>query len=242
MKNLAGFVGSALVFCLTLTGCGGGSSQSSSSNNSTPTLSSISVTGPASSVAAGSTLQLSAIGAYSDGTHATLSSQVTWNASDASLVTVDPNGLVTAVKAGAVTVTATMKGISGTMAVTVGSATLTSIAVTGPSTTPNAGTTEQLTADGIYSDSSSQPLTSQVTWQSSDSTVATISPAGLLTAVKAGPVVMTASLGTVQGTMSFVVAAASGGGTGGGGGGTGGGGTGGGGTEAAARRLSPRLA
>jgi hypothetical protein len=52
---------------------------------------------------------LSAIGAYSDGTHATLSSQVTWNASDASLVTVDPNGLVTAVKAGAVTITATMK-------------------------------------------------------------------------------------------------------------------------------------
>ncbi len=232
MKNFASLIGSALVVCLTLTGCGGGSSKSqSSSNNSTPTLVSISVTGPANVVAAGSTLQLSAIGAYSDGTHATLSTQATWNASATALVTVDGTGLVTALKAGPVTITASMNGISGTMAVTVGSATLTSIAVTGPSTAPDAGTTEQLTADGIFSDSSSETLTSQVTWQSSDSTVATISPAGLLTAINAGPVVMTASLGTVQGTMSFVVATASGsGGTGGSGGGSGGGGSGGGGT------------
>ncbi len=232
MKSFASLFASALVACLAFTGCGGGGSNSlsSSSNSTTPTLSSISVTGPANVVPAGSTLQLSAVGTYSDGTHTTLSTQVTWNASATNLVTVDGTGLVTALKAGPVTITASMNNISGSMAVTVGSATLTSIAVTGPSTAPEAGTTEQLTADGIYSDSSSQTLTSQVTWQSSDSTVATISPAGLLTAINAGPVVMTASVGTVQGTMSFVVAVASGGSGGSGGGSGGTGGSGGGGT------------
>lgn len=221
MNKVAKLLGSALMVCVTFTGCGGGGSSSqSSSNNSAPTLSSISVTGPASSVVAGSTLQLSAVGAYSDGTHATLSTQATWNASDSTLATVDGTGMVTALKAGTVTITATKSGVSGSLVVTVGQATLSSIVVTGPTASPDAGTTEQLTADGIYSDSSSQPLTSQVTWQSSDASVATISAAGVLTAIKAGPVVMTASLGSIQGTMSLVVAPASGGSGGGGGGGS----------------------
>lgn len=210
MKKIGSLVASVLLVCLVLTGCGGGGSKSnSSSTTTTPTLASIGVSGPASTVAAGSTLELSAVGTYSDNTTATLSTQVAWKTSDATVATVSTSGLLTALKAGAVTVTATQGTISGAMAitVTVSQATLTSISVTGTSSSPTAGTNEQLTAQGTYSDNSTQTLTSQVTWQSSDSTIATMSSSGLLTAVKAGSVTITATMGTVSGTMPVVVIA-----------------------------------
>lgn len=209
----------ATVVCLSFTGCGGGS-NSNSSSSSNRTLSSISVTAPSNSVSAGSTLQLAANGTYSDGTLASLTSQVTWKASDSTIATVAGSGLVSAIKAGSVTITATMDGVSGTFAVTVGQATLTSIAVSGTSLNPTAGTTEQLSAQGTYSDGSTQVLTSQVTWQSSNTSVATVNSAGLLSAVSAGPATITATLGSVSGTLGFTVAPLSGGGGNGGGSGS----------------------
>jgi len=56
-------------------------------------------------------------------------------------------------------------------------ATLTSILVSPSSATVSlaAGTKQQFTATGIFSDGSTQVITTTVTWASSDSTVATIS-------------------------------------------------------------------
>src|SRR6266571_8634197 len=115
MKSLGAIFASALIVCLGLAGCGGGSSKSSQNTNSTsPTLVSIAVTSSgAASVAAGSTLQLAATGKYSDGTTAALTSQVYWNASDATLASLSASGLLTALKAGSVTVTATQGSILG---------------------------------------------------------------------------------------------------------------------------------
>lgn len=169
------------------------------------------MTAPSSAVTAGSTLQLAASGTYSDGTLASLTSQVAWKASDSTIATVAANGLVSAIKSGSVTLTATMDGVSGTFAVTVGQATLASIAVSGASLSPTAGTTEQLSAEGTYSDASTQALTSQVTWQSSDNTVATVNSAGLLSAVNAGPVTITATISTVSGTLDLTVVPVGGG-------------------------------
>ena len=72
--------------------------------------------------------------------------------------------------------------------------TLSSIAVI-PATPANlaVGSTQQFTASGIYSGGSSANITSQVTWTSSNATVATISTIGLATGVASGSANITAS-------------------------------------------------
>jgi uncharacterized protein YjdB len=211
MKRISLLFGFALVFCIALSGCGGGHSSKTTppGTSTTPTLVSITVTGAgsATSVPVGSTLQLSAQGKYSDGSTSDLTSQVTWTLSDSSMASVGAAGLLTAKKNGSVITIATKDSVSGTLALTVTKAAVTSIAVSGGASLA-AGLTEQLAAQGTYTDKSTQTVTTQVTWQSSDATIATVSGAGVLTALKPGSVVITASIGTVSGTLSVVVNAA----------------------------------
>ena len=227
-KHLLRFATSVLA-CLSMAGCGGHGNSGSQGNTSTPTLSSINVSASTNSVSAGLTVQLSATGTYSDGSTANLTSEVSWATSDNTIASVGTGGLVTTVKAGPAKITATMASVSGNITLTVGQAVLTSISVSG-SSSPTTGTSEQLTAQGTYSDRSTQPLTSLVTWQSSDSAVATVNGSGVLTAVTAGSTTVTASLGSVNGTMAVLVAASGGNGGSGGSGTTGTGGSGSGGS------------
>ena len=78
------------------------------------------------------------------------------------------------------------------------------------SLTPNAssiplGPSQQFMATGAYSDGSSHDLTTMVTWSSSNAAVATISPAGLATAVGLGAATIAASMNSVTGTASLTV-------------------------------------
>jgi Protein of unknown function (DUF3443)/Bacterial Ig-like domain (group 2) len=75
--------------------------------------------------------------------------------------------------------------------------TLVSIAVTPANPSIALGLTQQLTARGTYSNSSTQNLTSSVTWNSSTPAVATISNAGLVTSVSTGTTTMTATFGNI---------------------------------------------
>lgn len=169
-------------------------------------LSSVSISG-AASLAAGVSEQLSAQGVYTDKSTQSITSQVTWASSDPTVATVSSSGLLTAVKVGNVTITASMNSISGTAGVSVTSAVLTAINVGMTSPSLAAGSSEQLTATGVYSDNSTQSLTTQVTWSSSDATVASVSAAGLLSALKGGSVTVTATLGAISGTGNVVVTA-----------------------------------
>ena len=211
MRKFSAFVSLIAVICLGLAGCGGGSSHSNSqgNGNNTRTLVSIAVTtsNAATSLAAGTTLQMAAEGTYSDGTIAVLTTQVTWGTTDATLASTSTGGLLTALKAGAVTVTATQGSVTGRMNLTVTQANLNSISVSGAGSVA-AGMTEQLAAQGTYSDQSTQTLTNQVTWQSSDSTVASVSASGLVTAIKTGNVTITATMSSVSGTAGVSVTAA----------------------------------
>ncbi len=90
---------------------------------------------------------------------------------------------------------------------------LTSITVTPPSPTITAGTTQQFTAMGTYSDGSAFTLTS-VAWSSSKTSIATINASGLATGVAAGTSTIQATLGLITGSANLTVSAsASGGGS-----------------------------
>src|ERR1700756_2551789 len=120
MKKISVFFGSILIACLVLSGCGGGSSKSNTQTTSaTKTLSSIAVSGKnsAKAVVAGTTLQLVAVGTYSDGTTADITSQVTWSTSDPAVATANVSGLLTAVKAGSVVASAKQGAITGAMTI-----------------------------------------------------------------------------------------------------------------------------
>ena len=209
MKRINALFGFALMLCMVLSSCGGHSSKTTptgNSSNSTPSLVSITITGAgsATSLPVGGTLQLTAQGKYSDGSTSDLTSQVTWALSDGSMASLSTSGLLTGKKTGSVIAIATKGAVSGTLLLSVSKAAITSIAVSGGGSLA-AGFTEQLAAQGTFTDNSTQSVTAQATWQTSDATIATVSGAGVLTALKAGTVVVTASIGTVSGTLSVVV-------------------------------------
>jgi 6-phosphogluconolactonase (cycloisomerase 2 family)/uncharacterized protein YjdB len=177
------------------------------------TLVSIGVTPASPSIAVGTTQQLIATGTYSDNTTQNLTSAVTWTSSSPSVGSVSnasgANGLVTAVSQGSTTVSAALGTVSGSTTLAVTGATLVSIGVTPVNPGTSVGLTTQFTAMGVYSDNSTQNLTTLVTWSSSDSTVAAISNAsgydGLATALTTGSVTVTATLGSVSGSTSLRV-------------------------------------
>ena len=115
----------------------------------------------------------------------------------------------TAIAAGSTTIQAVYSGLTASTTLTVSSGTLSSIAVTGASTSLAVGATEQLTATGTYSDNLTEDLTSSAIWLSSSDASATVSNAtasvGLLTAVTAGSSTISAEYKGVTGTLSIQV-------------------------------------
>ena len=182
----------------------------------TATLSSIAVTPTNPTNPLGTTQQFEATGTFSDNTTQTLTTQVSWTSSTTSRATISntpgSQGLATTLSVGTTTITAQLGGVSGSTLLTVTSATLVSIAVEPADQTIAAGTTLQFQATGTYTDLSTQNLTTQVTWASSNNAFATISNGagsqGFATAIAAGPVNITATLGSVVGTTSLTVSPA----------------------------------
>ncbi|MFZ0685811.1 MAG: Ig-like domain-containing protein [Terriglobales bacterium] len=180
-----------------------------SSGNSTPvtpTLTSISVTPSTASLAAGLTQQFTATGTYSDNTTQNLTATATWSSSNTAVATIAA-GRATAVTANptAVTITATVSGVSGTAALTVTAPVLDSIAVTPANPSAPVGTLAQFTATGTYSDNSTQNLTATASWSSSNTAVATIAAGGLATALTPGSTTITAASGSVSGSTGLSV-------------------------------------
>jgi len=84
---------------------------------------------------------------------------------------------------------------------------LNSIAVTPANPTILTGVSQQFTATGTYSDGSMQDITSQVTWNSTNTVVAKVNTAGLATAIAAGTSIISATEGTNIGSTLLTVQA-----------------------------------
>ncbi len=175
-----------------------------------PGLDSVSVAPTAASVRQGSTHQFTAVASYSDGKTQDVSSQVLWTSTSTAVATINAAGLATTVGTGTTTIRATLSGLVGSASLTVQAAsgpTLTSIALSPSSSTIQEGEAWQFTANGSYSDGTSQNISGQVAWLSTSNAVATISESGLATATGAGTTTIKASLGGVTGNATLTVQA-----------------------------------
>src|SRR5439155_13753081 len=85
---------------------------------------------------------------------------------------------------------------------------LASIAVTPANPSITQGKTQQFSATGTYSDGSTKNLTTQVTWASSNTAVATITAGGLATGVSQSTSEISAALGAVTGSTTLTVGTA----------------------------------
>jgi len=161
-------------------------------------------------------LQYTAIETFSDGSTKDQTTAVTWASSNTAIATLSnaagSNGLANAIAVGSVTVSATDGSVIGTTPLTVGPATLQSIRVIGRAGGIPSGYQFQFRAEGIYSDASTQDITTSVDWSSLGDEVATVSNAasskGIVSAGGAGSTFIIASLNGLTGNASVTVSSA----------------------------------
>jgi trimeric autotransporter adhesin len=188
--------------------CGGGSRSIQTGN--VPALASIQVSGVNNNVIVGQNEQLKAVAAYSNNTNQDVTSSAAWSSSDNTVATVASDGMVTAKGNGNCIISAQIGTVTGSLGLAIGPA-LVSLAIAPTQPQIPVSTTTQFIATGTYSDQSTRNLTTEVTWASSNSSIATVSMApptmGLATALVQGSTTISATLGSVSASISLTVTA-----------------------------------
>jgi uncharacterized protein YjdB len=154
-------------------------------------VSSVVVSPPQLNVAPGAHFQLTAT-AYDAAQNPLSGRAIAWNTSSASVATVDANGMMTAVAPGSASITATSEGKIGVATITVSQAGVATVTVSPAPLSMSVGQVTQLTA--TLTDNLGNVLNGRVvTWASSNTSIATVSDQGVLTAVAAGTATITAT-------------------------------------------------
>ena len=169
---------------------------------------SLQVTPASETIGYDTTLQYTATATLGDGTTEDVTESASWSSSDTDVATIDGVGLATAVAAGPATITATYAGKEATASLVVTGAALERITVSPSEATIAAGTEQEFTARARYEDGTTQDVTSQVSWSSSDEDVATVDDSGTATGEAEGEATITAELNDVSGDASLTVTAA----------------------------------
>ena len=129
---------------------------------------------------------------------------VVWTSSNPEVATVSSSGVVTALRQGAATITATVDGQTGTSRINAVPGPVAVVAVTPQSPSVRVGATIPLAAE--TRDASGAVVTGRVvTWASSDPSRATVSSTGVVTGVAPGAVTITATSEGRSGTTTVTV-------------------------------------
>lgn len=171
---------------------------------SAPVLQRIDVTAAVSSVAKGRTLQLQAMGTYTDGTQQNLTSTATWTSSSGTTLSVSAAGLASALQVGAATATATFGSVSGALPLTVTAAEVDALTLSPSAPSVALGLGVQLTVQATYSDGTVAPLSTGLTWSVADPLIASVAN-GAVSTLAEGQTVVTATIGSVQGSVTVQV-------------------------------------
>lgn len=129
---------------------------------------------------------------------------VSYSSSDAAIATVSSSGMVSGVKPGRATITATSGGKTGTADVTVTPTPVSRVAVTPAQPAVVVGRSLTLSAQGVSA--TGQPLTGRtVSWSSSAPNVADVNGSGVVTGITAGNAVIFAGIDGVLGWANVTV-------------------------------------
>lgn len=203
-----------IVMTLLLAGCDSGDKDPILTPDALTGLTQIVVNPANPAIPAGLSRKFEALGVYADGTSVNISDRVTWTSATPAVATVNGSGNVNAISNGAAVISAAVAGKTGQTTVTVTDAALVSITLSPLAGTAAAGVNVQFSATGVYSNGTSQNLTSMVTWTSSDLTITSFNQdrmanSGLATALAAGVSTVTASMANISANTTFTVTAAS---------------------------------
>jgi trimeric autotransporter adhesin len=172
-------------------------------------LASISIAPAVTSVPQDIGVPFTATGTFADGKTQVLTGAATWTSSPDSVASISnisaSKGLATGVAPGQATITADFGGAVGVATLNVDDAILTSIDVAPSNPNIALGAQVQFTATGHFSDGTTLVLTPQVKWESSDATIAVISPAGTTSTAGLGTAAITATLNGVSGIATLTV-------------------------------------
>ena len=190
-----------LALAVWASGCGDGGVEPQPPDPPRPT--SVTVTPATAALSAlGATVRLSAQVRDQNG-QVMMGASVAWSSGSASVATVDASGLVTAAANGAATVTATAGTASGTAAVTVAQS-VSAVVVTPADDTVLVADTVRFAA-GAFDANGHAVAGAEFSWASSDTLVAVVDGAGLVTAASGGAATITATAGDVSGTALVTV-------------------------------------
>ena len=199
------FVAATLSAAVWAYACGDGTTEPPTPPPDPPRPTTVTVSPAAAQLAAlGATVQLSAEVRDQNG-QAMAGATVAWRSSATTVATVSSTGLVTAVGNGTATITATAGSASGTATVTVAQE-VSAVAVSPAADTLVAGDTLRLAAEAT--DANGHPVAeAEFSWASSDTLVAAVDDAGLVTGVGAGQVEVTATAAGTTGRAELTVVA-----------------------------------
>jgi trimeric autotransporter adhesin len=183
-------------FCLS--SCG------SDSPSQPAELASVHVTLTSSTLQVGQTLTAKAVGLDRDGAEVNLSS-VAWSSENPAVATIGTAGQITAVSPGQAVITASSGSKSGQATLTVIQVPVSTVSVTPVSPAVLIiGIAEQFTAATL--DAQRTPLVGrQVSWSTSDASLATVSASGVVTGLSSGNVSITATSEGKHATVEAVV-------------------------------------
>ncbi|WP_299161690.1 Ig-like domain-containing protein [uncultured Tenacibaculum sp.] len=123
--------------------------------------------------------------------------QISWSSTNPAVLSVSSSGLITAIALGNATITASVT-INGNIFSFEDVLTVVGVAerltINNPITELNADTSQTHQYTTTYTDQTGQTQTPQITWSSSDTSIASISSTGIITAVSIGSVTITASV------------------------------------------------
>ncbi len=172
-------------------------------------LVSVQITPSSATIAQQTSLRFKAVGEFADGSTQNLTNSVIWTSSPSSVATISGSsgsrGTASGIAPGNATITAAFAGQVGTALLKVTNATLTSITITPSSASIAVGSSEPFGATGHFTDGTTQDLTNQVTWTSTNANVATINTGGVATSASPGTTTITASMLGVNATAVLTV-------------------------------------
>ncbi|HXY51571.1 MAG TPA: Ig-like domain-containing protein [Terriglobales bacterium] len=189
----------------TITATSGSISGSASLTVTNAVLVSIALSPVAPSVPLGLLQQFSATGTLSDGSTQDLTRSVTWASADSTIASIASGGLATARNLGETKISASSGTIQESTTLTVSAASLRSVTLGEPVTIAK-NTSHLFVAIGTFDDGSTRDISTNVTWSSSDPSVATIPPNfRVARGIHAGTTRITATLNSVSASANLTV-------------------------------------